>query len=106
MPAKTIAALRVSKAWPSLRVMAKSWIRELIEMDAHSPDVEQYRSLSCPSLLLAGSVSPEHPMLDAARALAGVLPGVRFEWLPGQGHGGTRGAPELVARLMRSFLAG
>jgi len=106
MPAKTIAALRVSKAWPSLRVMAKSWIRELIEMDAHSPDVEPYRALSCPSLLLAGSISPEHPMLDAARALAGVLPGVRFEWLPGQGHGATRGAPELVARLIGEFLAG
>jgi pimeloyl-ACP methyl ester carboxylesterase len=104
--AKGIAALRASKAWPRLRVMAKSWIRELHEMDAHSPDVEPYRALSCPSLLLAGSISPEHPMLDAARALAGVLPGVRFEWLPGQGHGATRGAPELVARLIGEFLAG
>ncbi len=106
MPAKAIAALRVSKAWPRLRVLAKSWIRELIEMDAHSPDVEPYRALACPSLLLAGSLSPEHPMLDAARALAGVLPGVRFEWLPGQGHGAMRAAPEMVARLIGEFLDG
>lgn len=106
MPAKTIAQLRVSKAWPSLRVMAKSWIRELIEMDAHSPDVEPYRALACPSLLLAGSLSAEHPMLDAARALATVLPGVRFEWLAGQGHGAMRAAPEMVARLMGEFLGG
>jgi pimeloyl-ACP methyl ester carboxylesterase len=106
MPAKMIATLRVSRAWPQVCVMAKSWIRELHEMDAHSPDVEPYRALSCPSLLLAGSVSPEHPMLDAARALAGVLPGVRFEGLEGQGHGATRAAPELVARLIGEFLAG
>jgi pimeloyl-ACP methyl ester carboxylesterase len=105
MPAKTIAQLRTSKAWPRLRVLAKSWIRELVEMDAHSADVEPYRTLSCPSLLLAGSVSPEHPMLDAARALAGVLPGVCFEWLPGQGHSAMRAAPEMVARLIGEFLA-
>jgi len=106
MPAKSIALLRASKAWPNLRSLAKSWIRELIEMDAHSPDVEPYRALACPSLLLAGSLSAEHPMLDAARALAEVLPGVRFEWLPGQGHGAMRAAPEMVARLIDEFLGG
>lgn len=106
MPSKTIDALRSSKAWPRLRVLAKSWIRELVEMDAHSADVEPYRALCCPSLLLAGSLSPEHPMLDAARALAGVLPGVRFEWLPGQGHVAMRAAPEMVARLIGEFLGG
>jgi pimeloyl-ACP methyl ester carboxylesterase len=106
MPAKSIALLRASKAWERLRVLAKSWIRELQEMDAHSPDVEPYRALACPSLLLAGSLSPEHPMLDAARALAGVLPGVRFEWLEGQGHGATRAAPTMVAGLIGEFLGG
>jgi pimeloyl-ACP methyl ester carboxylesterase len=106
MPAKSIAQLCDSKAWPRLRVLAKSWIRELEEMDAHSPDVEPYRALACPSLLLAGNLSPEHPMLDAARALAGVLPGVRFEWLPGQGHGAMRAVPEMVARMIGEFLAG
>jgi len=105
MPAAGIAALRTSKAWPRLRVLAKSWIRELEAMDAQSPDLTRYRTLSCPSMLLVGSLSPEHPMLDAARALAGVLPGVRVEWLPGQGHGAMRAAPEMVARLIREFLA-
>jgi pimeloyl-ACP methyl ester carboxylesterase len=105
MPSAGIAALRTSKAWPRLRVLAKSWIRELEAMDAQSPDLTRFRSLSCPSMLLVGSLSPEHPMLDAARALARVLPGVRVEWLPGQGHGAMRAAPEMVARLIREFLA-
>jgi pimeloyl-ACP methyl ester carboxylesterase len=106
MSAKSIALLRASKAWERLHVLAKSWTRELEAMDAVSPDVEQYRALACPSLLLAGSLSPEHPMLDAARALAGVLPGVRFEWLEGQGHGAMRAAPTMVAQLMGEFLGG
>jgi pimeloyl-ACP methyl ester carboxylesterase len=44
-------------------------------------------------------------MLDAARALAAVLPDVRVEWLTGQNHVAMRAAPELVARLIRDFLA-
>jgi pimeloyl-ACP methyl ester carboxylesterase len=43
-------------------------------------------------------------MLDAARALAAVLPNVRVEWLAGLGHSGMREAPEMVARLIREFL--
>ena len=105
MPAAEIAALRASKGWPRLCAMAKSWIRELEVMDAQSADVEHYRALSCPSMLLMGELSPEHPMLDAARALAKVLPGVRVEWLSGQGHGAMRAAPEEVARLIGEFLA-
>jgi pimeloyl-ACP methyl ester carboxylesterase len=104
MPAAEIAGLRTSKAWPRLRTLAKSWIRELVEMDAHSADVEQYRALACPSMLLVGELSPEHPMLDASRALARVLPGVRVERLSGQGHAAMRMAPSMVARLIREFL--
>jgi pimeloyl-ACP methyl ester carboxylesterase len=105
MPAAEILALRVSRAWPRLRVLAKSWIRELEAMDAQSADLTHYRALTCPTLLLVGSLSPEHPMLDAARALTNVLPGMRVECLTGQGHGAMRAAPEMVARLIRGFLA-
>jgi pimeloyl-ACP methyl ester carboxylesterase len=105
MPQAGIVALRLSKAWPRLRVLAKSWVRELEAMDALSADVEQYRALSCPSMMLMGTLSAEHPMLDASRALAQVLPGVRVEWLQGQGHGAMRTAPETVARLIGDFLS-
>jgi pimeloyl-ACP methyl ester carboxylesterase len=105
MPQAAITALRASRGWPPLRTLAKSWIRELVAMDTISPDLEHYRALACPSMLLVGDQSPEHPMLDASRALAKVLPGVRIEPLPGQGHGAMRSAPERVARLIREFLA-
>jgi pimeloyl-ACP methyl ester carboxylesterase len=106
MPPEAIVALRASRGWPRLRPLAKSWIRELEAMDATSPSVEHFRALLCPSMLLMGELSPEHPMLDASRALAQVLPGVRVEWLRGQGHGAMRAAPQMVARLIRDFLAG
>ena len=104
MPAATIAALRASRGWPPLRSLAKSWIRELEAMDALNPNLGCYRALACPSMLLVGEQSPEHPMLDAARELAQVLPGVRVERLLGQGHGALRAAPDKVARLTREFL--
>lgn len=105
MPAAAIHSLRTSRAWPRLRALAKSWIRELEEMDAENPDLTHYGAISSPTLLLVGTLSAEHPMHDAARALAAVLPGMRVEWLPGLGHSGMREAPEMVAPLIREFLA-
>jgi pimeloyl-ACP methyl ester carboxylesterase len=105
LPAAPIYAMRVSKAWPHLRVLAKSWTRELEAMDSLPPTAEHYSALACPVLLLRGSESPEHPMQDAARALAQVLPRVRVETLAGQDHMGLRGAPRMIADLILDFLA-
>ncbi|MGD0829726.1 MAG: alpha/beta hydrolase [Terracidiphilus sp.] len=105
LSAPEIAALRASRGWPLLCSFAKSWIRELEAMDALSPNLECYRALACPSMLVMGDKSPEHPMLDAARALIKVLPGVRVECLAGQGHGAMRSAPDRLARLIRDFLS-
>jgi pimeloyl-ACP methyl ester carboxylesterase len=104
-PPEAITALRTSRGWPRVRAMAKSWIRELEAMDALSADMEPYRKLRCPSMLLVGDQSPEHPMQDSSRALAKVLPGVRVEPLVGQGHGAMRLVPDKVAYLIRGFLA-
>jgi pimeloyl-ACP methyl ester carboxylesterase len=104
--AAAIAEMRSSRAWPRLRALAPSWTRELEAMDSRPASVDRYRAIACPVLLLKGSVSPEHPMQNAARALAQVLPSVRVETLMGQGHMALRGAPEVVARLMLEFLVG
>ena len=56
-------------------------------------------------MMLVGSLSPEHPMRDASRALAAALPAARVETMEGQAHTALRDAPEMVARLMESFLA-
>jgi pimeloyl-ACP methyl ester carboxylesterase len=102
---EAILKLRVSRAWPRLRILAPGWSRELEAMDSHPASLQRYRTLACPTLLLRGSVSPEHPMQDAARALSEVLPDVRVETLMGQGHMALRDAPGQVARLIADFLS-
>jgi pimeloyl-ACP methyl ester carboxylesterase len=55
--------------------------------------------------MLVGSLSPEHPLRDASRALAKVLPNARVQTIEGQGHVAMRNAPEQVAGLIENFLA-
>ena len=105
IPLDEIALMRASRGWERLRTLAPGWVRELEVMDGLSGDVERYRSLGCPAMLLVGSESPEHPLKDASRALMGVLRGARVEILAGEGHVAMRTAPELLARLIGEFLA-
>lgn len=104
LPAHIIALMRRSKAWPRLRTLAPSWTCELQAMDEADPSVERYAAITCPVLMLVGSISPEHPMHDASRALAQVLPSARVETIEGHGHMAMRDAPEVVARLIADFL--
>lgn len=101
---EAIAQIRASKAWPRLRILAASWTRELEVMDGLAPTVEGFAAITCPVLMLAGALSPEHPMQDTSRALAHVLPDVSVETIPGHGHMAMRDAPELTAHLIESFL--
>ena len=100
-----IAAIRATKAWPRLRTLAPGWARELEAMDTLDPTVHRYALLDCPILMLVGSRSPEHPMQNASRVLAKVLPNARMETIDGQAHMALRNAPLHVAKLIESFLA-
>jgi len=102
---QVLEAIRTSKGWPRLCNLAPTWTRELIAMNACT-SVEPYRALRCPILLLVGSISPEHPYQDSARALTAALDTIVEKPLVGQDHLGLRGAPEDVARLVGEFLAG
>jgi len=103
--AAAIAAMRATKAWPRLRSLAASWVLELEAVDALPRSFEHYGAIACPTLLLRGGLNLDHPLQDAWRALAQVLPNVRVEMLTGQGHWALREAPEMVARLIADFLA-
>jgi pimeloyl-ACP methyl ester carboxylesterase len=101
-----IAQIRHARGWARLCHLAPTWVRELVAVDALPRDVERYRAVTCPTLMLVGENSPEHPLRDASRALAPVLPNVRVELLKGLDHSAMRRAPETVARLIGEFLGG
>jgi pimeloyl-ACP methyl ester carboxylesterase len=106
LPPEEVTALQSSRAWPRLRNLAKSWVRELETMDAMDPAfMENYRSLSCPVMMLMGELSPEHPLQDSSRALAKYLPGARMVRMKGQDHMAARTAPALVAHLIIEFFS-
>jgi pimeloyl-ACP methyl ester carboxylesterase len=105
LSAAAIAAMRSSPAWLHLRTLAASWVREL-EVDDLPASLQHYGAIACPTLMLLGSLSPEHPLQNASRALAQALPNVRVETLMGQGHMALRDAPGTVARLIADFLGG
>jgi pimeloyl-ACP methyl ester carboxylesterase len=102
---KEIVELRSTRAWPRLRTLAVSWVRELEAIDNLSPDLERYSTLACPSMMLMGSLSPEHPLQNSSRALAKVLPGVLVVKLEGYDHMAMRTNPELISRLVTEFFA-
>ena len=106
LPADIVMVMRASKAWPRLRTLASGWTRELLAMDTLDPSVDRYAAIACPVLMLVGALSPEHPMQDASRALAQILPDVRVETIPGNGHLAMRDAPEFVAHVIEGFLEG
>lgn len=78
----------------------------LVEQTAD--DVERYRAVTAPTLLIGGSKSPKY-LQTALSALERVLPDVRRVELKGADHGVTentdrRGSPDRVAAEILSFL--
>jgi pimeloyl-ACP methyl ester carboxylesterase len=104
LPDHIIALMRASKAWPRLRLLAVSWERELHVLDTLDQTVDRFSAITCPVLMMVGELSPAHPMHDASRALAQVLPSVKVETIRGHGHMAMRDAPDVVARLIENFL--
>jgi pimeloyl-ACP methyl ester carboxylesterase len=103
-PGAHVDAMRSSKAWPRLAAMAPSWIRELEAMDGLPGDADAYASLTCPTLLLLGTESPEHPFRHAISALLKTVPDVRMASLTGQTHMPMRSAQSMIAEKIAGFV--
>jgi len=103
-PGAHVHAMRSSKSWPRLAAMVPTWPRELKEMDGLPGDVEAYAAIACPTLLLLGTESPEHPFRHAISALSQTLPDVRTASLLGQTHMPMRSAQSLIAQKISAFV--
>jgi pimeloyl-ACP methyl ester carboxylesterase len=105
LPEEVVAATRSSKAWPHMRGLVKTWLRELEAMDALGSDLSAYRNFTTPTLLLRGSESPENPFQAANHLLEQTLPNAKISTLEGQSHMAMRLVPDVVAARIAAFLA-
>ncbi len=104
VPAAKVQLMRGTSEWDDARVLAHTWSREVEAIEQHGPELERYRALRVPTLLLLGTQSAPHPLKDTSEALARTLPDVRLVELQGQGHLANLRAPALVAEHIRAFL--
>ena len=99
-----LAFLKTLPEWEPMVALAPICVREWDAiLDAHL-SVDQYRELSTPTLLLAGSENLDHPSM-ATEALSSGLPDVHTVVLDGHGHMAHRTDPTRVADEVRTFLA-
>lgn len=105
LPAAKIESMKKTRMWPKLTALVPTWPRELEAMDAIGSPVDQYSRIACPTLILLGTESAQHPFRDAAAALEKVIPDVRIAPLERQSHLALRVAPQLVIEKVAAFLA-
>jgi pimeloyl-ACP methyl ester carboxylesterase len=104
VPQSQFEALRNSPMFPMFKTLAPGWVREMQEIKRLGANLDRYRAIEPPVLMLVGSDTSDS-LKSSTAALARVLRNVRVAELPGQGHGALRSAPERVAQLVREFLA-
>ncbi|PSR61200.1 alpha/beta hydrolase [Nocardia sp. MDA0666] len=97
--AEYVAALRESPAWAVLRPLAAPLPTELAAVNAYPADLQRYRALTVPVILLLGELNANaEPYGTAFGRIAEALPQARIDLLPGQGHLAHAQAPHLLAR--------
>ncbi|MEJ3658864.1 alpha/beta hydrolase [Actinomycetes bacterium KLBMP 9759] len=102
LPDEMIAGMRQSPYWALGEQLAPTLAYDAAVMGDATVPADLYATISVPTLLLAGSASPAW-MRDAAQAVAGTIPGARFDVLEGQDH---NVAGDVLAPAVRDFLAG
>jgi len=111
MPAAIVAAPAEADAGPppddadraAALAEAVGCLHDLEAMAADTVDVQRWRHIDAPALILHGS-DTWAPMPATMAALANALPGARRTVLPGQTHFAPHTAPGLFAQALRAFL--
>jgi pimeloyl-ACP methyl ester carboxylesterase len=103
LTADELGALKGTEAWPKRVAAAHTIPRELRALNDYGSDLERFRAIEIPVLLIAGgeTVPRRREMLER---LSTVLPEAHLSILPGQGHAANTTAPELLAAALHDFL--
>lgn len=102
-PESQLEMLRAHPAWPGRVAAAHTVVREVRLENSYHPDLEQFRRLDAPTLLLLGGDSPLF-LREATQRLYAILPNSRIHEMPGQQHVAMDTIPEEFVRVVNEFL--
>jgi pimeloyl-ACP methyl ester carboxylesterase len=100
---EAIDALRARTDWPRLLQRGVAWLRELDEINGLPADVERYRAIEAPALLVYGTATQDRRR-RAMEALAQAMPRAKMIGFAGHGHDVANSAADDVASAVIAFL--
>ena len=100
IPAEAVAQMRSSPLWPALESIAPTIAYDNAVMGDGTVPKEKAGRIGIPTLVIAGSLSPEE-LRHAAQTVAKAIPRARFRDLEGQAH---TASPDTLAPLLKEFL--
>jgi pimeloyl-ACP methyl ester carboxylesterase len=103
IPETMIERMRTHPAWAAQLSGAHTIPRELRVSAAYGDNLEDYRSITAPTLFLTGGESPAN-FRATIDILACVLPHSQIRVLPGQGHSAMLTAPAIFTEEIITFL--
>jgi pimeloyl-ACP methyl ester carboxylesterase len=105
LPDHLVDALRRTRRWPFMVQHAAKWPLELRALRGMEPGAERYRTISVPTLLVAGERTPiRHHHRVGVDALSAVLPDARLVEIGSSGHEAHLEAPDALAAELKRFL--
>jgi pimeloyl-ACP methyl ester carboxylesterase len=102
-PEHQVEMLRAHASWPGRVAAAHTVLREVRLEHTYHPDLERFRRIDAPTLLLLGGESP--PFLRAAiERLHAIMPNSRIHEMPGQQHLAMDAVPDEFVRIVSEFV--
>jgi pimeloyl-ACP methyl ester carboxylesterase len=99
-----IAAMKAQPLWPARVAGIDIQIREIRALSGYRFDPKRMRTLTIPTLLLAGSQTASPQLTQAIRSLMDSLPHRNLYVFEGQGHNAMDNLPEQFAEAVTNFL--
>lgn len=99
VPAAVIDGMRQSPAWPVFEAVSPTIAYDFTVLGDGTVPRERAANVAVPALVAAGGASPDS-LRRPAEALAGAIPGAKYQTLEGQTHDV---APDVIAAVLREF---
>lgn len=99
----TIEAWRASADWPNVLRRGVAWLRELDEINRLPGDLERYRAIDAPTLLIYGTATQPRRR-RVVEALGDTIPNAEIAAFDGYGHDVANAAAVEVAAAILDFL--